>query len=71
MLTWQGAAVIELLPFMCHRMRAAYTPIADALFLHYSFWQPTDDLVPDMSWKVSSSTVTGTCALRPRRIPSR
>ena len=47
-----GAAVLELIPFLCHRLRGMYAPIADAMHVHYAFWQPTDPFVPEISAKV-------------------
>ncbi len=47
-LVFLGAAVIELIPYMCHRLRIMFSPIAAAMNMHYSFWQPTDNLVPDL-----------------------
>ncbi len=51
--SYTGAAVIELIPFLCHRLRVMFNPVADALHMHYSYWQPTEDLVPQISDVVS------------------
>lgn len=50
-----GAAVVELLPFMCHRLRMVLAPVADALGIHYAFWQPGEALVPALSTKASAT----------------
>lgn len=49
-----GSAVVELIPFMCHRLRIMYAPLADAMHVHYSFWQPNADQVDGLSETVKS-----------------
>lgn len=44
-----GSVLIEMIPFMCWRLKAFFAPMAINLAVHYVSWLPTAELTEDLS----------------------